>query len=58
MARWRDLKHALPSFILAGRLAGMEEAQIKQAWLSEDRESVLQALAGKHGKGKAKSVSE
>ncbi len=58
MARWRDLKHALPAFILAGRLAGMEEAQIKQAWLSEDRESVLQALAGKHGKGKAKSVSE
>ncbi len=57
MARWRDLKHALPSFILAGRLAGMDETHIKQAWVSEDRESVLQALAGKHGKGKAKPLA-
>ena len=58
MARWRDLKHALPAFILAGRLANMDEAQIKQAWLSEDRESVLQAVSGKHGKSKSKSVTE
>jgi len=58
MARWRDLKHALPAFILAGRLANMDDAQIKQAWVSEDRESVLQAVSGKHGKSKAKSATE
>jgi len=57
MARWRDLQHALPSFILAGRLAGLDESQIKQAWVSENRESVLQALAGKHGKSKAKALT-
>lgn len=62
MARWHDLQHALPSFVLAGRLAGMPEAQIKQSWINEDRESVLEAAAalgaGKHSKGKAKSATE
>jgi hypothetical protein len=44
MARWHDLQHALPAFILAGRLAGLDENQIKAAWVG-DRESVLkQAL--------------
>jgi hypothetical protein len=44
MARWHDLQHALPAFILAGRLAGLDENQIKTAWTG-DRESVLrQAL--------------
>jgi hypothetical protein len=46
MARWHDLQHALPAFILAGRLAGLDEQQIKAAWVGEDRESVLkQALS-------------
>jgi hypothetical protein len=42
MARWHDLEHALPGFILAGRLAGLSEQQIKDAWLSGDREQVLE----------------
>jgi hypothetical protein len=42
MARWHDLEHALPGFILAGRLAGLTEQQIKDAWLSGDREKVLE----------------
>jgi hypothetical protein len=50
MARWHDLQHALPAFILAGRLAGMDENAIKQAWLSEDRESVLKAALKHQGK--------
>ncbi len=58
MARWHELKHALPAFILAGRLAGMSEDQIKKAWVSEDRESVLAALTGKKGKLRAKSGME
>lgn len=41
MARWRDLSHALPAFILAGRLAGLDEKQIQEAWTSGDREPVL-----------------
>jgi hypothetical protein len=43
MARWHDLEHALPAFILAGRLAGFEENEIHAAWLSGDREAVLEA---------------
>ncbi len=41
MARWHDLRHALPAFILAGRLAGLDEKQIQAAWLNGDREAVL-----------------
>jgi hypothetical protein len=42
MARWRDLEHALPGFVLAGRLAGLTEDQIHAAWLSGNREAVLE----------------
>jgi hypothetical protein len=58
MARWHDLKHALPAFMLAGRLAGMSDSQIQQAWVSENREAVLEAARGKRGKVKAKSATE
>jgi hypothetical protein len=42
MARWHDLQHALPAFILAGRLAGLDEKQIQNAWVSGNREPVLE----------------
>ncbi|HEX3681097.1 MAG TPA: hypothetical protein VHU83_01050 [Bryobacteraceae bacterium] len=42
MARWHDLQHALPAFILAGRLAGLSESEIQAAWLSGSREPVLE----------------
>ncbi len=42
MAQWRDLRHALPGFILAGRLAGLNENEIKQAWVSGDRQTVVE----------------
>jgi len=42
MARWHDLQHALPAFILAGRLAGLSENETQAAWLSGDREWVLE----------------
>jgi hypothetical protein len=42
MARWHDLQHALPAFILAGRLAGLDEKEIQNAWLSGGREPVLE----------------
>ncbi len=46
MARWKDLTHALPPFILAGRIAGLSEKEIQDAWVSGDREPVIKkALA-------------
>ena len=48
MANWHDLQHALPAFILAGRLAALDENEIKQAWVNEDRQAVIdQAQAPK-----------
>jgi hypothetical protein len=41
MARWQTLNHALPAFVLAGRLAGADEKTIREAWVKEDRESIL-----------------
>lgn len=47
MARWKHLPHALPAFILAGRIAGLPEEAIQDAWNKEQREGVLKAVAGK-----------
>jgi hypothetical protein len=48
MARWKHLPHALPAFILAGRVAGLPEEKIQAAWEAEDRETVINAaLASK-----------
>lgn len=41
MARWHDLPRALPAFILAGRLAGMNDKAIDAAWVSGNHEDVL-----------------
>lgn len=41
MARWKHLPHALPAFILAGRLAGLPEEAIQDAWNKENREPVI-----------------
>jgi hypothetical protein len=42
MARWKHLPHALPAFILTGRLAGMEEKEIQDAWSKGERERVIE----------------
>lgn len=55
MARWHDLEHALPGFVLAGRLAGLDEQQIKSAWLSGNREPVLEKA--RHPKKKRDDTS-
>lgn len=54
MARWQTLDHALPAFVIAGRIAGVDEKEIKAAWLREDRESVLSELTDKKGRVKTK----
>jgi hypothetical protein len=45
MAKWHDLKTALPAFILAGRLAGLEEKDITDAWVAGNRDAVLAAAS-------------
>lgn len=49
MAGWHDLEHALPGFILAGRLAGLDEKQIQAAWVSGDRDAVIRKALNSHG---------
>jgi hypothetical protein len=41
MARWHDLAHALPAFILVGRLADLPEKQIQDDWVKSDHETVI-----------------
>jgi hypothetical protein len=41
MARWKTLAHALPAFILVGRIAGLPEDRIHEAWNSGNRETVI-----------------
>ena len=47
MARWKHLAHALPSFILVGRVAGLPEKEIQEAWAAGDRDKVINAATGK-----------
>jgi hypothetical protein len=56
MARWHDLSQALPAFILAGRLAGLNEKQIQEAWVSEAREPVLKEALGQAKRGRLTSA--
>lgn len=50
MARWHDMRNALPGFILAGRLAGLDEKAIQDAWVNGDREPVLEKAEYPNGK--------
>jgi hypothetical protein len=50
MARWHDMEHALPAFILAGRLAGLDEKAIQEAWVTGNREPVLKKALKSTGK--------
>lgn len=41
MAQWKTLAHALPAFLLLGRVGGMSDAQIQHAWTRGDRMAVI-----------------
>lgn len=48
MARWKTLAHALPPYLLLGRIAGLPEDQVQAAWSRGDRDWVInQVTAGK-----------
>jgi hypothetical protein len=44
MARWRNLEYVLPAYMLLGRMAGIGEPELEQAWASGDREKKLQEI--------------
>ena len=44
MARWKHLPHALPAFILIGRIHGVPEDEIQKAWAEGRREVFLNGL--------------
>ncbi len=54
MARWKTLAHALPPFLLLGKIAGLPEAQVQAAWEKGDRESVIAQAVATAGKKKSK----
>ena len=60
MARWKHLPHALPAYILLGRVLGLEEEEIRKQWASDarlelvERAAELQASPGKKKRNKKK----
>jgi hypothetical protein len=50
MAGWRSLRHAVPAFVLLGRMAGMTEGEIENSWTA-DRQQTIERIADP---GKAK----
>ncbi len=47
MARWHYLEHALPAYILLGRVAGMPEQAIQDSWSKGERDQVIATAAKK-----------
>jgi len=52
MAQWKNLRYALPAFILVGRLAGMNEQEIQKAWTSGGRQAAIGIALGTKTKKK------
>ena len=46
MAQWKELRYALPAFMLVGRLAGMNEEEIQRAWTGGGRQAVIGIALG------------
>ncbi len=42
MARWKSLPHALPNYILLGRVAGIEEQRLMDEWGAGHREKIIE----------------
>jgi hypothetical protein len=50
MAKWRRLEHALPSFYLLGRIAGLPETEIQELWTQGKREALFEQFKNSKGK--------
>ena len=44
MTHWRHLEHALPAYLLLGRLAGIDTAELEQAWEHGEGPQKLQEI--------------
>lgn len=44
MARWNSLTHALPAYILLGRVAGLAENEIQESWSKGEREARISSM--------------
>lgn len=44
MAGWKNLTHALPAFIVLGRVAGLPDDEIHQLWSAENRQALFDRL--------------
>jgi hypothetical protein len=44
MAQWKNLRYALPAYILLGRIAGLDEQKIQDSWKRGDRAAVVTRL--------------
>jgi len=47
MAMWKHLPHALPAYILLGRVAGLTEKEIEDSWSANQREATIQKIRKK-----------
>jgi hypothetical protein len=45
MARWKHLAHALPPYIILGRVAGVKEKELQDAWSRGQREAIIKRAA-------------
>ena len=41
MAKFRHLPHALPAFLILGKVAGLPDGEVEQAWVAGQREALL-----------------
>ena len=46
MAQWRHLPHALPAYILVGRIAGVSEPELQKAWSEGRRQTIIRRATG------------
>jgi hypothetical protein len=54
MSRWKTLAHALPPFLLLGRVLNLPDDQVQAAWERGDRDWVINQATAATGKKKSK----
>lgn len=50
IARWKDRGHAAAGFFILGRIAGLPDKELDEAWERNDREAVINAATKRAGK--------
>jgi hypothetical protein len=44
MAHWQYLAHALPAFLVVGRVSGLSDEELEKAWSDGDRDKTLKSI--------------